>query len=86
MSQRIIARISAAVITTLSLECNPGEPIYLGDSNIDHMKDRHPVDYERYHAYIGRILSSPDYVAINEKNNSLEYVKEFKIKRIDSHG
>lgn len=44
MSQRIIARISAAVITTLSLECNPGEPIYLGDSNIDHMKDRHPVD------------------------------------------
>lgn len=79
MSQRIIAHISATVIDVLNLECQPGEPIYLGSSNIEHMKDKHPADYERYHAYISQILSAPDYVAINKKNQSIEYVKQFRI-------
>lgn len=78
MSQKIIAHISSKVIQMLNLDCKLDEPIYIGDSNIEHMKEKHPADYEKYHDHISDILSAPDYVALNKKNNSLEYVKEFK--------
>lgn len=78
MSQKVIAHISSKVIQKLDLDCKIDEPIYIGDSNIKHMKEKHPIDYEQYHDYIGEILNTPDYVALNKKNNSLEYVKELK--------
>lgn len=53
--------------------------IYLGDSNIAHMKSRHPQDYQKYGQYIQTILNAPDYVGMNPSDNSIEFVKEFKI-------
>lgn len=43
------------------------------------MQTSHPADYQKYGSYIANILCSPDYVGINKKDNSLEYVKEFEI-------
>lgn len=45
------------------------------------MQSSHPADYEKYGVQLGKILESPDYVAINRKDRSLEYVKEF-LKRV----
>ena len=41
------------------------------------MKSSHPSDYQKYSPYISAILSSPDYVGINNADSSIEYVKEF---------
>lgn len=46
---------------------------------ISHMKKAHPDDFLRYGNHIESILCSPDYVAKNPKDGSLEYVKEYKI-------
>lgn len=67
------------VISTLGLSDTGEAPIYLGASNIEHMKSRHPDAYEKYGKHISHILNEPDYVGINPKDSSIEYVKEFVI-------
>ena len=52
--------------------------IYLGHTNIVHMKSNHPEAFEKYGTEIKNILSAPDYVRIST-NNSIEYVKEFVV-------
>lgn len=68
-----------AVIDALSLSIEVGTPILIGDSNIAHMKSRHPDDFEKYGADIELILNEPDYVGQNPKDASVEYVKEYCI-------
>ncbi|MCB6992207.1 transposase [bacterium 210820-DFI.6.37] len=74
-----IGKIDRRVINLLNLSVSPDTPIYIGDSNIQHMKSSHPKDYAKYNSNISDILNSPDYVATNPKDGSIEYVKEFKI-------
>ena len=56
-----------------------GSPVYLGESNIVHMKQAHPADYAKYGDCISDILKEPDYVGVNPKDDSIEYVKEYLI-------
>jgi hypothetical protein len=74
-----IAFITEDVVSTLSLQCPAGTPIYLGKTNIAHMQQKHPADYEKYAPFINEILSDPEYVGINPTDDSIEYVREFKI-------
>lgn len=74
-----VGRLSAKVIELLSLQLQENQPIYIGDSNVSHMKSRHPADYAKYGQYIPDILSNPDYVGENPTDGSIEYVKEFQI-------
>ncbi|MCI9097847.1 MAG: transposase [Lachnospiraceae bacterium] len=75
----IIGYISRSVIKTLNLQMKPGAPVYIGYSNISHIKSRHPYEYDRYYKDIGKIINSPDYVGINPRDNSLLFVKLYKI-------
>jgi len=59
-----------------------GQSILLGESNIAHMVSNHPADYALYGEYIPLILSAPDYVALNAKDSSIEYVKEVQVNSI----
>jgi len=74
-----IGKITQKVIDTLNLKVEKNTPIYIGDSNIQHMKIRHPKDYEKYGKNIVDIIKNPTYVARDEKKNSIEYIKEYKI-------
>ncbi|MCF0172087.1 MAG: transposase [Fusobacterium varium] len=51
--------------------------VYIGEQNIEHMKNSHPDEYEIYYEHIGAIIGSPDYVGENLKDGSLELIKEF---------
>lgn len=79
MPNKPIAYINKAVIDSLALDCAVDTPIYIGETNIAHIQQKHPRDYEKYHKYIADILTRPDYVGINSANNSLEYVREFQL-------
>ena len=74
-----IGTIKQSVISVLNLDILPDTPIFIGESNIVHMKQKHFEDYEKYGEYISDIVNDPDYVGINFKDGSIEYVKEFKI-------
>ena len=73
-----IAHISKKVIDALGLDITENTPIYLGESNIKHMKQRHSADYDEYGDVIADILNQPEYVGKNPKDDSIEYVREYK--------
>lgn len=74
-----VGKLSARVISLLGLSQKQDQPILLGASNITHMQARHPADYQKYGKYIPQILAKPDYVRLNNKDGSIEYVKDFQI-------
>lgn len=79
LSSICIGKITNDVISVLQLSnIAANTPVYLGDSNIEHMKSKHLEAYNKYGNNIEMILLQPDYVGINPKDKSIEYVKEFK--------
>lgn len=76
---KVVGTISDRVSHVLGLNIETGTPIYLGESNIQHMLQRHPADYQKYGDKIPEILANPDYVGTNPTDSSIEYVKEFLI-------
>ena len=75
----IVGYISLSVIETLSLELKPNTPVFIGESNIEHIKSRHPYEYDVYYKDISTIINSPDYVGLNPKDGSILFVKLFKV-------
>jgi len=76
---RKVGEINQRVIDLLDLDVEAGTPIFTGKSNIIHMQKNHAQDYKAYRKYIPTIIESPDYVGINPKDDSIEYVKIFQI-------
>ena len=68
-----------SVIRTLGLNIPAGTPIYIADSNIEHMKTSHPEDYKKYGSELQNIIANPDYVGKNTKDDSIEFTKEYFI-------
>jgi hypothetical protein len=71
--------ITQKVIDLLDLDVFADTPIFLSDSNIEHMAEGHPEDFEYYGTEISNILKYPDYIGQNPSNKSIEYVKIYKI-------
>ena len=69
-----VGEFSKDVIKLLALSVEIGTPIYIGNSNRDHMKKSHPRDFEKYGSQLGRIIAEPDYVSVRE-DGSIEYMK-----------
>ena len=74
---KIIGSINENIIKLLELKIDVNTPILLGKSNIEHMKNKHPADYDKYKDEIENILSNPDYIGSNPTDGSIEYVKEY---------
>ena len=72
-----IGEFSSEVIKTLNLDIPAGTAIYIGESNIEHMRNRHKKEFDKYYSRLPKILSDPDYVGINPKDESIEIVKIF---------
>lgn len=77
MSKKKIGEFSEHVINLLGLNVPPGTPIYIGESNIEHMKTSHPEDFSKYGSDINKIILQPDYVGLNSKDSSVEFTKEY---------
>ncbi len=75
----IIGYISQAVVDTLDLCIKPNTPVLIGDANIEHIKNRHPYEYDKYYDDIGTIINSPDYVGINPKDASILFVRLYEV-------
>ena len=76
---RQVGKVNKKVIKLLNLEYKEELPIILGDTNIEHMKRQHPVDYAKYGKDIEKIIENPTYVARNPNQGSIEYIKEYRV-------
>lgn len=75
---RRIGKLNSNVIKLLELPYNHERTIYISDANIEHIKRKHFQDYMKYGTKIEDIIRNPTYVAKNPKQNSIEYIKEYK--------
>lgn len=53
------------------------DEVVITDERIQHIKDRHPNDFERYSEYITEIVKNPDYILEANKPNTALLLKEF---------
>lgn len=74
-----IGKITKKVIQTLNLNIEEDTPIYISESNIEHMKNKHLEDYNKYGKQIANIIENPTYVAKHPKKDSIEYIKKYII-------
>ena len=74
-----IGIVNKKVIQLLDLKYTKEPPIIIGESNLAHMQKEHPKDFEKYGNNIEDIINNPTYVALNPNQNSIEYIKEYKI-------
>ncbi len=72
-----IGKINKNVIEALNLDIEEDTPIFISDRNIEHMKNNHPEDYDRYSKQISNILENPTYIAKHPNKNSIEYIKRY---------
>jgi len=75
-----VGEINQRVVDLLGLDILAGTPIYLSNSNIEHMINSHPHDFESYGMDLENILRHPDFVGKNANDNSIEYVKLFQVQ------
>lgn len=74
-----IGQVTPLVVNLLGLEAPIDNTIYIGASNRKHMADTHPEDYKKYGDFIADILSAPDYIGQNPKDNSI-YCKRISLR------
>ena len=55
------------------------DEVIITDNQIQHIKDRHPNDYERFSSYFAEIVASPDYIIEANKPNAALVLKEIKM-------
>lgn len=53
------------------------DEVILTDKQVEHIKERHPNDYEQYFKYIKDIVENPDYIIRDTKPNTGFLLKEF---------
>ncbi|MDE6064081.1 MAG: hypothetical protein K2G20_05810 [Lachnospiraceae bacterium] len=75
----VVGHISQSVIDILGLKMASNAPVFIGETNIEHIKNRHPYEYDKYFIEIGTIIDSPDYVGLNPKDSSILFVKLFEL-------
>jgi len=79
MEKRKVGVITQKTIDLLELEgIEAGTEIYIGETNIRHMRDDHPEDHEKYFDQLEDIIANPDFVAKHPQHGSPQYIKVFE--------
>lgn len=71
-----IARIDIEKYRVVSDNIRTDEVI-ITDERIEHIKERHPNDYERYVEYMKEIIEDPEYILESKKPNTAWLLKRF---------
>ena len=72
----IVGKIDVNIYKCITEDIQTDEVI-ITDERIQHIKDRHPNDYERYYFYMSEIVSKPDFIIETNKPNTALILKSF---------
>lgn len=74
---KVVGTINERVVNLLGLSIEPGTPILIGPTNIEHMKKTHSEDFKKYFGELENILNSPDFVSKHPIDGSIQYIKVY---------
>ena len=72
---RLVGRIDREVYKCITEDIIT-EDVIITDERIEHIKERHPNDYERYFEYLKEIVENPDYIVETTKRNTALILKQ----------
>lgn len=72
-----IAKIDKAKFKMIN-ENIKSDIVILTNRQVEHIKERHPNDYERYFIYFKEIIENPDYIIKDTRPNTGLLLKEIK--------
>ncbi|MEA4882955.1 MAG: PBECR2 nuclease fold domain-containing protein [Clostridia bacterium] len=72
-----VGNLSQEVISRLGLHYGSG-PIYIGPSNVEHIRCKHPVEFVKHLQDIPDIIENPDYIAVHPRQGGVEFVRMFE--------
>lgn len=52
------------------------DEVVITDERIEHIKQRHPNDFERFHAHLPEIIKNPDYIIKDDRPSTAVVLKE----------
>lgn len=61
-----VAFIPKTAIGILEFKISPNTPVFIGETNIEHIKSRYPYEYEKYFPDIGQIIATQDEIQHDE--------------------
>lgn len=77
MEVHTVGRIDREIYRCITEDIVTDEVI-ITDERIEHIKERHPNDYERFFVYMSRIIIVPDYIIESNKDNTAIVLKEIE--------
>ena len=72
-----IGTLKKEILYLFNIHIEEDFPILIGKLNIEHIKNEHLIDYQKYGKYLPEILAKPTYVAKHPNKSSIEYIKEY---------
>lgn len=54
--------------------------VVITDKQIEHIKERHPGDYECFYRFLGEMIAQPDYILEANKPNTALILKQIKLE------
>lgn len=73
----VVGKIDIDKYRCVSSDINTDEVI-ITEERIQHIKNRHPHDFERYFQYISKMLSEPEYIFESKKPNTAFIMNTFR--------
>lgn len=73
----LVAKIKREIYSCITEDIKTDEVI-ITEERVQHIKDRHPNDYERYYEYLTEIIEDPQYIVETAKPNTALILREFK--------
>lgn len=74
----IIARLNLEIYKCISEDILTADVI-ITDNQIQHIKERHPNDYENFSVFFSDIIECPDYIIETPKPNTALILKEITV-------
>lgn len=74
----LVGKIDIEIYNCITKDITTDEVI-ITDKQIDHIKNRHPNDYELFNKYLERIVEQPDYIIEANKPFTALILKEIQI-------
>lgn len=76
----IVGKIDREIYKCITTDIRT-EEVIITDNQIQHIKLRHPNDYERFSDYFSNIVGDPDYLIETPKPNTALILKEISVEK-----
>ncbi len=73
---QLVGKINKKIYKCITTDIVTDE-VVITDERIEHIKERHPNDYERYYGYLKEIVEYPQYIVETSKPYTALILKEF---------